>query len=126
MGNGQAIPGSNVLKFGLTNVPPVVSQTLFNQITEITPGPGGYVAGGYTVTVASSAQIGGLWTFLPNNFQIVAILTAINAWRWGVLYDSTSGGLIGFSDYGNSVTLAPAELISVTFDPINGLIQGIS
>jgi hypothetical protein len=126
MGNGQAIPGADVLKLAFTNVQPVVSQTLFNQIVEIAAGGGSYPAGGYVLSVASSAQIGGLWTFIPNPLQVVAIITPMATWRWAVIYDSTTGGLIGFADYGGALTLAGGELVNITFDPINGLIQGVS
>lgn len=126
MGNGQAIPGSHVLKLAFTNVLPLLSQSLFNQITEIAAGGGGYPAGGYVLSVASSTQVGGLWTFVPNNLQVVAIITSIPPWRWAVIYDSTTGGLIGFADYGGVLGLAGGEIVNITFDPINGLIQGVS
>ena len=126
LGNGANVPGVHQLKLGLTDVLPVVTLSRYNQITEIGAGPGGYVAGGYPLTVNLDTQVSGLWTLGVANLAVVAAGTIMNQWRYAVIYDSATGSLIGFSDYGAEVVLAVSEVINFTFDPINGIIQGVA
>ena len=125
MGNGVNAPGGHVMKLALTNTQPVVTQHQFNQINEISPG-GGYAAGGVPLNVTSSGQVGGLWTLFVSNFTLLATGGAIPTWRWAVIYDAATGSLIGFTDYGSSVSLDVSDLVNFIFDQVNGLIQGVA
>ena len=125
MANGHNAPGSHVIKLALTNVQPVITQTLFNQISEVAPG-GGYLAGGVALTVTGDAQVNGLWTLFVADFTLLAVGGAIPTWRWAVIYDSATGSLIGFADYGSTVSLDVSDLVNFTFDQVNGLMQGVA
>ena len=42
--------------------------------------------------------------------------------RYAVLYNATSGGLIGFWDYGSAITLNTGETLTVDFDDAAGVL----
>lgn len=123
LNNGLNDPGLHAMRLGLTNVLPLVTQSRYNQITEIVAGAG-YVAGGYLLVVASSVQVAGLYTLILQNFQIIAGPGSMSPWRWAVIYDSNTGSLMGFADYGSTIALNAAELVNVQFDQVNGILQG--
>jgi hypothetical protein len=111
------------MKLAFTNVIPDVGMTNFSQITEIAPGAG-YVAGGSLLTVVSSAQVGGLFKYVLQNFQFIATGN-VTPWRYAVIYDTQTGSLLGWGDEGVVWTLHAAELVNFVFDQINGLYQAI-
>jgi hypothetical protein len=115
--------GSDVLKVMLTNTAPVATNTIKTNITEITAGTG-YTAGGGTVTVTASAQTSGVYKLVGNALVFTAT-GSMGPFRYAVLYNSTaaSGNLIGWYDYGSSVTLASGETFTVSFDGTNGILQ---
>jgi len=122
--NGLNDPGLHPMKLALSNVLPNVGMMSFAQITEIMPG-GGYVAGGVLLTVISSAQVGGLFKYVLQNFQLIATGN-MAPWQYAVIYDSQTGSLVGWSDEGIVFTLHAAELVNFVFDQLNGLYQAIS
>ena len=71
----------------------------------------------------SSSQTAGLYTLKLNNVVFTAT-GAIGPFRYAVLYNSTaaSGNLIGWWDYGSSVTLQNGDTLTVSFDATNGVL----
>jgi hypothetical protein len=116
--------GSDTLKIALTNTAPVATNTVFANITEIAAG-NGYTAGGGGATLVSSAQSGGTYVLKLNNVTFTAASGSIGAFRYCVLYNSTpvSGNLIGWYDYGTSLTITAGNSFQVQFDPANGVLQ---
>lgn len=112
--------GSDTLKIMLVNSPaPVATNSLKADLTEISAG-NGYAAGGATVTITSSAQSGGTYSLVGNDVVFTASGGSIGPARYAVLYDSTAttpgtSPLIGWWDYGSSITLADAETLTVDF-----------
>lgn len=98
--------GSDTLKWMLTSVAPVATNSVKADLTEIAAGFG-YTAGGATVTVSSSAQSGGTYTLALNACVFTAAGGSFAAFRYIVLYDDTATNdeLIGWLDYGASYTL---------------------
>lgn len=125
MANGANAPGLHTIKLALTNTAPDVTWTRFSQVPEI-PAGNGYPAGGLPLTVTSNAQVGGFWSLFVANAVLVASGGVIPVWRWAVVYDTSVGSLIGFSDYGIAVGLSPSELVNFVFDQVNGLITGVA
>ena len=116
--------GSDTLMVALTNTAPVATNTVFSNITEIAAG-NGYTAGGNQAADTSCAQTGGtLKLLLANPATWVASGGTIGPFRYAVLYNNTPSGknLIGWFDYGSSVTLNAAEQFQVSFDQINGVL----
>ena len=123
--NGQNAPGADSLKLALTNTLPSVGLANFSQIAEIPPG-GGYAVGGIPLVVLSSAQVGGVYTLVIQNFTLVATGAAIAPWEWAVIYDFSKGTLIGYADFGSTLSLDTSEVCNFQFDQVNGLIQAAS
>ena len=116
--------GSDVLKVMLTNSAPIASNTVKANLTEISAG-NGYTAGGNTATVSSSAQTSGTYKLvLADPATWTATGGSIGPLRYAVLYNdtATSKELIGWWDYGSSVTLATGETFTVDLDATNGVL----
>jgi hypothetical protein len=120
--NGACAPGLNPIKMLLTNAQPLPTNSRANQLTDIAAG-NGYPAGGLVVPISSASQVAGLATLFPSNFQFVAVGGNIGPFRYLVLYDSVSGALIFWWDYGSALLLQSAEALNVVFDNVNGVLQ---
>jgi len=117
--------GADTLKLMLTNSAPLATNSVKADLTEITAG-NGYTAGGSTLTISSSSQTSGTYRLIVADLSIVASGGAIGPFRYAVIYNDTptspADPLIGWYDYGSSITLADGESITVDFDNTNGII----
>lgn len=117
---------SDTLKIMLTNTTPVATNTLKGDLTEIGTG-NGYSAGGNTLTVSSSAQTSGTYKLVVADTTFTASGGSVGPFRYAVMYDDTPTSpakpLIGFWDYGSSISLADGESFVVDFDNTNGVLQ---
>jgi hypothetical protein len=114
-----------VFKLALTNTAPnAAADTVWN--TTVAPPPaaaGGYPAGGNTLTTASAATTGGVFKLVLNDTVFTAATAGIGPFRYALLYNSTQGNkLLGYYDYGSSVTLADTETFTTDFDNTNGVL----
>jgi len=116
--------GSDTLKVLLTLTAPVAGNSVKADLTEISAG-NGYSAGGTATTISSSAQTSGTYKLVITDVVFTASGGAIANFRYAVLYDDTATNdeLIGFWDYGSTVTLASGETFTVDFDGSNGVLQ---
>ena len=116
--------GSDTLKVMLTNTAPTATNAIKTDISEITAGSG-YAAGGGQATQISSAQSSGTYKLLLNNVTFTASGGSVGPFRYCVLYNSTpgSGNLIGYYDYGTSLTVTSGNSFQVQFDAVNGVLQ---
>jgi len=115
---------SDSLKVLLTLVAPVATNALKADITEISAG-NGYTTGGNAATQVSSAQVSGLYKLvLSDPTTWTAAGSNIADFRYAVLYNDTATGdeLIGFWDYGSTVTLVSGDSFTVDFSPTNGVL----
>ena len=116
--------GSDTLKVMLTNTAPVATNTIKANLTEISAG-NGYTAGGNTATVTSSAQTSGTYKLvLGDPATWTASGGSLGPFRFAVLYNDTATNdeLIGWWDYGSSITLASGESFAVDVDPTTGVL----
>ena len=115
--------GSDTLKVMLTNTAPSASNTVKADITEISAG-NGYTAGGTAATISSSSQTSGTYKLVLADVVFTASGGSIGPFRYAVLYNdtATSDELIGYWDYGSSITLASGETFTVDFDATNGVL----
>lgn len=110
--------GSDTLKIALTNTAPNVdTHTVLADITEIGAG-NGYSAGGTAVTVTGSSETAGSYT-LTQSADVVFTASggSIGPFRYAVFYNDTptspADPLIGYWDYGSSITLLTGETFTV-------------
>jgi hypothetical protein len=116
--------GADTLKVLLTNTAPVATSSVKADLTEISGG-NGYTAGGNTASVTSSAQTSGTYKLvLGDPATWTASGGSIGPFRYAVLYNDTAASdeLIGWWDYGSSITLAAGESFAVDFDPTTGVL----
>jgi len=112
--------GSDQLTIALTNTAPVAGNSLLANITEIT----------YTnlstrnLTTTASSQTAGLYKLVVSDITLTSTGGSTGPFRYVVVYNSTAAGgpLIGFFDYGSSITLLSGESLTVDFDQVNGLL----
>jgi hypothetical protein len=114
--------GADTLKVVLTNSAPVAANTQLSNITQIANG-NGYTTGGTTAALTSSSQTSGLYKLVLADVVFTAT-GSMGPFRYAVLYNDTATNdeLIGWWDYGSSITLASGETFTVDFDPTNGVL----
>jgi hypothetical protein len=118
--NGKYNLASDTLDVALSSVIPTAGMDALTSITQIS----------YTnlsarvLTVASSTQTAGLYKLMINNLTLTAS-GAVASFQYVTVYDATatSHELIGWFDYGSSVTLANGDQFIINFDQTNGLLQ---
>lgn len=110
--------GADTLKVMLTNSAPSASNTVKANLTEISAG-NGYTAGGSAVTITGSSQTSGTYSLVGTDLVFTASGGTIGPFRYAVLYNDTptspADPLIGWWDYGSSLTLASGETFTVDF-----------
>jgi hypothetical protein len=114
LGDGLFNLNSDTLNDMLSNTAPVATNTVYSSITEISNG-NGYTTGGATIGSTAFSQSSGLATLTGNNVVWTASGGTIGPFRYVVIYDVTSSTkpLIGWWDYGSSITLNAGETFTV-------------
>jgi hypothetical protein len=115
--------GSDQLKIALTNSAPSAANTVIADITEVT----------YTnlstrnVTTSSSSQTSGTYKLVLTDLTLTSSGGSTGPFRYVVLFNDTptspADPLIGWYDYGSSITLADGESLTIDFDGTNGALS---
>lgn len=108
---------ADVLKVMLSNTAPnAATHTVRADVTEITGS--GYTSGGNSIAL-SGTRSGGTYTAAGTNVVFTASGGTIGPFRYVILYNDTptspADPLIGWWDYGSSVTLNDTETFTVSF-----------
>ena len=109
--------GSDQLVIALSNTAPVATNTILTDIVEVA----------YTnlstrnVTTSSSAQTAGTYKLVLADLTLTASGT-VATFRYIVLYNNTATNkeLIGWADYGTSITMGNLETFVIDFDQAGG------
>lgn len=128
LGKGVHNFSANTYKLALSNTAPTVSTDVgLSTITQISA-TGGYTAGaggGYTLS-PTWAETGGTAKLTITDLVITATGGSVGPFRYLVIYNDTAttpaDALVGYYDYGSSVTLADTETLTVDFDGTNGVL----
>lgn len=113
--------GSDTLRVALTNSAPLAANSVLTDITEIT-----YTnCSSRVITTVSSSQTGGVYKLVLDDLVLTASGGSVGPFRYVVIYNDTAASdqLIGYSDYGSSVTMGDGESLTINFDGTNGLFQ---
>lgn len=114
------------------------SHQLTVTLTDVSPGPNLGVIGDITpctglanlssrnISLAAgspSSQTAGLYKLIVQDLTLTAS-PAVGPFRYAVVYNSTASTspLIGFYDYGSSITLQTGETLTLDFDQVNGIL----
>jgi len=85
----------------------------------------GYTAGGVTCgTAVTSAQTGGTYKLCIADKVITASGGSIGPFRYVILLNNSAANkdLVGYYDYGSSITLLDTETFTINFDDANGVL----
>lgn len=118
LANGVHNLGSGALKIYLSNAAPDAAlDAVKTDLAEIT-NQNGYTAP-VAVTVNSSTETSGTYTLAVTTDITITASGAVGPFRYVVLYNDTptlpADPLIGWWDYGSSISLASAETFTVDF-----------
>lgn len=117
---------TGALKIMLTNTAPVATNSVKADLTEIGAG-NGYAAGGTAVGGQDAEHTTGTLKLVGNDVVFTASGGTIGPFRYAVLYNDTptspADPLIGWWDYGSSITLNDGETFTVDLDATNGILQ---
>lgn len=113
--------GSDQLAVALTNTAPNATDDMLADITQIS----------YTnlssrnLTTSSSAQTSGTYKLVLADLVLTASGGSVGPFRYVVIYNDTATNdeLIGYYDYGSSITLADGETLTIDFNGTNGVLQ---
>jgi len=79
------------------------------------------------LTTSSSGQSGGVYKLVLADLTLTASGGSVAAFRYVYIYNDTvtspADPLIGYYDYGSSLTLNDGDTFTVDFSPSNGVIQ---
>jgi hypothetical protein len=116
--------GADTLKIMLSNTAPAAGNAIKTDITEIAAG-NGYGAGGTQATLVSDGQTAGTYKLVLSQPTYTASGGSFGPFRYAVLYNATaaSGNLIGWWDYGTTVSVTNGNAFQVQLDPTNGILQ---
>lgn len=111
---------ADTFKVYLTNTAPNAStQSVKANLAEISAG-GGYVSGGFTVTVSSSALNGSQYeAVIDDETPLFTATNTVAQWQYVVLYNSSTTAktdpLIGWYDFGSAVDLTTDDVLNIDF-----------
>lgn len=105
---------TDVYKVYLTDVQPVATNTNYNTPADLVTA-NGYTVGGASIGTIMGTDPSGTFSFSGGtNPSWTAAGGNIGPFQWAVLYNSTSGALIGWWDYGTSITLTNGNTFIVS------------
>lgn len=109
---------AHTFKVALTNTAPVATNTILANITQI-GGTGGYTTGGTATTIAVS-EASGTTTVTGTEVVFTGTGAGFGPFRYAVLYNDTAtspaDALIGWFDYGSSISVGDGETFTVKFN----------
>lgn len=111
--------GSDQIVVALTNSAPGAGNSVLADLTEAS-----YVdCSSRNVTTTSSAETGGLYKLTLTDLTLTSSGT-VGPFRYVVIYNDTptspADPLVGYYDYGSSITLNNTETLDIDFDDANG------
>lgn len=112
--------GSDQLVVALTDTAPNATDTQLSAITQVS----------YTnlssrnITTSTSSQTSGTYKLVLTDLVLTSSGGSTGPFRYVVIYNDTATNdeLIGYYDYGSSITLADGETLTIDFDASNGVL----
>lgn len=120
--NGVHKFASDTFKVALMNTAPAANAAVLADITQVSGGA--YPAGGYALDGVTLSDAAGVAKVAIADEVITATGGTVGALRYAVVYNDTAAGkpLVGYVDYGSSITLADGETLTLDFDAETGVL----
>ncbi|MCP9876035.1 hypothetical protein, partial [Cyanobium sp. A2C-AMD] len=116
---------TNVLRVALSNTAPLATHATRSQITELATA-GGYTSGGISVGTITGAQTSGTFKLTGGTDPVFTGSGVGFTARYAILFNDTptspADPLIGYWDYGSSVTIGDGETLTIDLDQTNGIL----
>ena len=114
--------GSHAFKVALSTTVPGASAAALADISQVSGGA--YTAGGYLLDAVVLSETAGTAKVTIADEVITASGGTIGPLRFAVVYNDTASGkpLVGYCDYGSSITLNEGETLTLDFDPAAGVL----
>lgn len=112
--------GADTLEVALTNTAPSATNTVLANITQIS-----YTnLNARTLTVSGSSQTSGTYKLTISDKTLTSTGGSTGPFRYVVLFNQTATNdeLIGWYDYGSSITLGDGESLLLNFDDAAGVL----
>lgn len=117
--------GSDTLKVILSNTAPALTNEVKSDITELSTS-GGYTSGGQSLTVTTAAQTSGVYYLIANDLTWTGSGGGFS-FRYAIVFNDTptspADPLIGYVDYGYTVTIASGQTFTFDISGSSGLLQ---
>ncbi len=115
--------GSDQLKIACTNTDPTAAATNYAALTAPLASTNLSGATPFNVTTSSSSQTGGTYKLVCADLTLTAT-GSFGPFQYVVLYNDTAAAdeLIGYYNYGSSITLNTSETFLIDFDGTNGVL----
>ncbi len=113
---------SHTFKAALANAAPAAASAVLADVAQITGGV--YPAGGYVLDGVTLGDATGGAKVVIADEVITAAGGTIGPLRFAVVFNDTAAGkpLVGYVDYGSSITLGDGEALTLDFDPDTGIL----
>ena len=117
--------GTDTLKVILSNTAPSLTNEVKADITELSTS-GGYTAGGQSLTVTTAAQTSGTYYLIADDLTWTGSGGGFS-FRYAIVFNDTptspADPLIGYVDYGYTVTIAASQTFTFDISGSSGLLQ---
>jgi len=116
--------GADTLFVQLSNTAPVATQSVETDLAADLATANGYTAGGVTLGVGTWTTAGGVAKLVITDKVITASGGPIGPFRYVIILNNSAAlkDLIGWYDYGSSITLNDTETLTIDFDGVNGVL----
>jgi hypothetical protein len=125
LAKGSLNLNSDTIKVMLTNTAPVATNATYSAISSNElASVNGYTTGGATVTGTSVSNSSGTESMAASPTTFTSVTGSMGPFRYVVYYDSTvtNGPIIGWYDYGSSITLNGAAGETFVITPSGGVL----
>lgn len=114
--------GTDTFFIQLSNTLPLVTQSIETDLAADLTTANGYTAGGVTVGTGTWSTGSGIAKLVLTDKVITASGGTIGPFRYIILLNNTATNkdLLGWFDYGSSITLNNTETFTIDFDGVNG------
>lgn len=113
--------GTDTWKVCLTNTVTPTTDTTYSTAYDLATG-NGYTNGGNACSVTSFTDSSGTTKLILASPATWTASGSVGPFRYAVLYDVTaSNQLIGYWDYGSSITMPSGDTFTLTLDATNGV-----